>query len=71
MALGSNGYRAAVAKHPLTPVRISSLRGTVGSSRLPFFRQTLGSTLSISRRITSRLTEAGKECARDFYYMLF
>ena len=27
MAVGSNGYRAALAKHPLTPVRISSLRG--------------------------------------------
>ena len=43
MALGSNGYRAALAKHPLTPVRISSLRGTVGSQSFTFFRQTLGS----------------------------
>jgi hypothetical protein len=42
MALGSNGYRAAPAKHPLTPVRISSLRGTVGSQSFTFstnFRQ--------------------------------
>ena len=37
MALGSNGYRAALAKHPLTPVRISSLRGTVGSQSFTFF----------------------------------
>ena len=37
MALGSNGYRAALAKHLLTPVRISSLRGTVGSPNFIFF----------------------------------
>jgi hypothetical protein len=43
MALGSNEYRAALAKHPLTPVGFHHCPGRSDRSRLPFFRQTLGS----------------------------
>ena len=59
MALGSNGYQAALAKHPLTPVRISSLRGTVGSQSFSFFDKLQAVTCCLVMSGTRRAKKGG------------
>ncbi len=59
MALGSNGYRAVLAKHPLAPVRISSWPGTVGSQSFTFFSTNSRSHVLPGYEWTRRAKEGG------------
>jgi hypothetical protein len=60
MAVASNGYRAALVRHPLTPGLISSLSGTAGLPPFISFSTSYPELDSAVRRAMRRISKVAQ-----------